>query len=292
MIRYLYPMFNLLLLFVTVFLTGCQANYKSIINSNPHLTATIISTEFFEHMVVTNRKSQISEVSREPIVIVIEGDGRPWRNRFQVTADPTPLKPMLLDWAANTSHALTYVGRPCYFRARQVTPPEALVRVTGVHLSSGCEAYWYTFGRYSSPVVESLLTVIDELEPKQCKIILGHSGGGTLAMLIGRRLNSVGAVVTLAGNLNVTKWVQNHNYTPLVGSLDPALEPVLEEGVKQIHVGTRNDSEVLVDWIEQEAKRQSAQIVFWSVPNHSEWQSVWPQLDVLIDNLKKVKLCD
>jgi len=51
--------------------------------------------------------------------------------------------------------------------------------------------------------------------------LIGYSGGGTLAVLIGERLQSTAAVITVAGNLDIEEWARHHDYLPLDQSLNP-----------------------------------------------------------------------
>ncbi len=48
-------------------------------------------------------------------------------------------------------------------------------------------------------------------------------------------------VVTIAANLDTDVWARSHGYSPLAGSLNPSLEPVLAERVAEYHyVGGRD----------------------------------------------------
>ncbi len=53
--------------------------------------------------------------------------------------------------------------------------------------------------------------------------LIGYSGGGTLAVLIAERLDSVASVVTVAANLDTDTWTEHHKYLPMSQSLNPAL---------------------------------------------------------------------
>jgi pimeloyl-ACP methyl ester carboxylesterase len=75
-------------------------------------------------------------------------------------------------------------------------------------------------------------------------VLFGHSGGGTLATLLATRIPQTRALVTIAPNLDVGRWVDLHGYTPLEGSLDPAREREFPTGIFQVHwVGSR-DTEI------------------------------------------------
>jgi pimeloyl-ACP methyl ester carboxylesterase len=73
--------------------------------------------------------------------------------------------------------------------------------------------------------------------------LLGHSGGGTLAVLLAARMppGTITRVVTVGANLDVAAWSSHHGYSPLSGSLDPAREPPLPANVEVVHfVGGRD----------------------------------------------------
>jgi hypothetical protein len=54
----------------------------------------------------------------------------------------------------------------------------------------------------------------------------------------------VGAVVTVAGNLDVAAWAAHHGYTPLADSLDPASLPDLRPEIRQVHFTGGRDTRV------------------------------------------------
>ena len=60
-------------------------------------------------------------------------------------------------------------------------------------------------------------------------------------MLLAERFKQTRAVVTVAGNLDPDRWVAQHGYSPLVGSLNPARRPPLPSHILQLHfVGGRD----------------------------------------------------
>ena len=67
------------------------------------------------------------------------------------------------------------------------------------------------------------------------------SGGGTLAWLMATRVPETTGAVTIAANLDIEDWARIHDYSPLEGSLNPALAPALLPAVDQQHcVGGRD----------------------------------------------------
>ena len=58
--------------------------------------------------------------------------------------------------------------------------------------------------------------------PRHAEILLiGHSGGGTLAALLESRVEGVVGVISVAGNLDIDAWAEVRGYDPLDGSLNP-----------------------------------------------------------------------
>lgn len=158
--------------------------------------------------------------------IYIEGDGQPFVTSAEAAQDPTPQRTPMRDLLQRDPAGGLYLGRPCYF---------------GTAASPECHYRYWTSARYSEEVVASMARVARRSAANRPLILIGHSGGGTLAVLLAERLPNVVAVVTLAGNLDVAGWAAHHGYTPLDESLDPACRPPLPAHILQLHaVGGRD----------------------------------------------------
>ena len=147
--------------------------------------------------------------------VYLEGDGTPWVYRVIVTPDPTPRRPLMLGLMSLDDAPSIYVGRPCY---------------NGTSGASGCDDTLWTSARYSATVVDSMAKAIRVIARRggySALRLFGHSGGGTLALLLAPRLEGVLDVVTVAGNLDIEAWTRHHGYSPLRDSLNPASEPAL-----------------------------------------------------------------
>ena len=155
-----------------------------------------------------------SRPPRDLLLVFIDGDGSPWIDGGRrISADPTPRFPLALDLALETSGSVLYLGRPCYF-ALQRQPV--------------CSPALWTSRRYSSEVVASLVAAASRYAAAgrfRRILLIGYSGGGALAALMTRTLPGTVGLVTIAGNLDPEAWAKSHDYLPLTGSLDPALEP-------------------------------------------------------------------
>ena len=195
--------------------------------------------------------------------VYIEGDGVAWRSRRIKSNDPTPRNPLMLRLMSTDPANTLYVGRPCYF---------------GLVPNPDCNPDVWTYSRFSNAVVSSMAAIIRRHASAYGSVaIIGHSGGGALAMLIAGQLRDVDAVVTIAGNLDTEKWITHHGYTALHGSRNPATQPSLPATVRQLHLVGGKDKvipPVLVDdWI---ARQPSAQRWLFEDFNHSCcWQNSW-----------------
>jgi pimeloyl-ACP methyl ester carboxylesterase len=200
--------------------------------------------------------------------VYLDGDGSPWRNRYTVAIDPTPRRPLMLRLMAYDPHASLYLGRPCYH---------------GQHTEPGCSPLLWTTRRYGPEVLDSLAAALanhlaDHSYPEL--VFIGHSGGGTLAMLLAERFAQTRAVLTLAANLDIDAWTALHDYSPLSGSLNPASRAPLPARIAQLHLAGADDSNVPAALIEPVVRRQPC-AEFRVLTGHDHfccWEREWPQL--------------
>ena len=164
--------------------------------------------------------------------VFIEGDGRPWSaSGRRRTSDPDPRRWLALELAAQTPGNVLYLGRPCYLGSAALPP---------------CTAFRLDrCARYSSTVVDSLAAAIENFRHERAPgpvVLVGYSGGGVLAVLLGPRVPATTAILTIAANLDVDSWTAWHHYAPLAGSENPltlvARSPTVP--LEQHLVGTRD----------------------------------------------------
>ena len=138
----------------------------------------------------------------------------------------------MLQMMARDAAPAIYLGRPCYH---------------GTVSEASCRPWVWTHGRYSESVVASMAAALEKIiEKYQIKVLalIGHSGGGTLAMLLAERIRQTRMLVTLAGNLDIDQWTSRHGYSPLTGSLNPAHRPSLPRPIVQFHFTGKQDTNV------------------------------------------------
>jgi len=185
-----------ILMLLGLLITACSTPIQVKGSSHDHF--------LFSHPAKTN------SVTTYVTMVYIEGDGVPWIARgTQPAKDPTPFHPLAYNLFKKTPEAAWYVTRPCYNRVRD----------------SSCSNQLWTNDRYSEEIVASMTSVIQTAllkHPSQKLVLVGYSGGGTLAVLIAPRIQQVIGVITVSGNLDITAWTTLHGYQPLTGSLNPA----------------------------------------------------------------------
>ena len=124
------------------------------------------------------------------------------------------------------------LGRPCYFETRADT---------------GCSPLLWTYRRYAPEVVASMAAALRGFlaeHPFPHVVLIGYSGGGVLAWLVASHIPQATAVVTIAANLDIDAWAKLHAYTPLAGSLNPALLPALPVSIHELHFTGGQDDNV------------------------------------------------
>lgn len=203
-----------------------------------------------------------------PLNVYIEGDGTPYLDRWTVSADPTPTRPLMLRLMALDAGPALWVGRPCY---------------VGLATDPPCTPFDWTLDRFSERVVDSMAAVIEQarMTVGASRLHLyGHSGGATLAVLLARRLPAARCVVTLAGNLDPDAWADRHAYTRLRGSLNPATQGPLPSSVEQAHFAGARDRVLPPDLVEQAARRLGADhvVVLAGVSHVRGWEKQWPAI--------------
>ena len=147
------------------------------------------------------------------LTIYIEGDGLAWLSEAMPSANPTPLVPTGFRMAIHDQqhHPIVYLARPCQC---------VLNKEWG-----GCRQAYWTDLRFSPAVIEAMSQAIDVLKKEYHAkhiVLVGYSGGGTIATLIAARRSDVMQLTTVAAILDINVWVRSQGLTPLYGSLNPA----------------------------------------------------------------------
>jgi dienelactone hydrolase len=200
--------------------------------------------------------------------VYVEHDGTPWIEHTRVAADPTPRTPVALELMARDAGPRLYLGRPCYF-----APPD----------EPRCTPILWTHRRYSAEVVRSMVAALRAFVSEQQYeriVLIGYSGGGTLAWLMAGEVPETVEVVTIAANLDTDYWSSVHGFSPLTGSLNPALQPALSPGISQIHYVGSRDSNVppAVSASFARSHPQARIVVIADFDHRCCWIDRWPRL--------------
>jgi hypothetical protein len=208
------------------------------------------------------------------LYVFIEGDGSPWSaDGRQPERDPTPHRALALELAVRTPRSVMYLGRPCYFSARS---------------DAACRPAVWTSERYSASIVASLVRVVNRfVEDHACRrvILIGYSGGGTLAVLMAPYIPSTAAVVTIGANLDVAAWSSWHGYLPLEGSLNPAAQAPLNADIRQWHMVGGRDL-IVPEGVSRRYLDTLRQEQIWRFPSYDHaccWVEQWPTILARID---------
>lgn len=235
---------------------------------------TVWGTSFPHRVYFNNIKTSSGNLH-----VYIEGDGLPWLRSDLVSSDPTPRTPLMLRLMAQDREPAIYLGRPCYFGFSQTQP---------------CNAWWWTDGRFSPEVVDSMATALARLMSRRqdaAVVLIGHSGGGALAMLLAARSIKITAVVTLAGNLDTEAWTRQHHFRELSGSLNPALMATLDERITQLHLQGGKDQNIPPELVSRFAARQPHAHfkIYPEFNHHCCWEEKWPEILQMFSNQAHVE---
>jgi len=220
--------------------------------------------EGFRHVVYF---AQIDRAA-DALHVYVEHDGTPWIGVARVSDDPTPRTPFALELMARDHGPRLFLGRPCYFEGRR---------------DSGCSARMWTQRRYAPEVVASMAAALQAFlakHPYGNVVLIGYSGGGTLAWLLASRVPQTTAVVTIAANLDTQAWTTLHDYSPMNGSLDPVREPALPKSISHVaYVGDRDTNVPPTIVRSFAANHPEAKVIEIATFDHTCcWIERWPEL--------------
>ena len=222
---------------------------------------------------------QASNLPSNTMRIYIEGDGFAWRTPSQPSADPTPIRPTMLELAAEDGAPnVIYLARPCQY-----------IR------TSACRTALWTSDRFSSEVLASYQSVLDQLRQtrgaKHFELV-GFSGGGVIAALLATTRNDIRNLRTVSTPIDIRIWAKTKKFSQLHGSLNPAdfLEPLSR--LPQIHFWGGKDTVVPLSVIENYQDRlpengRCSAIHQEPANTHDQgWRSEWRHLLTLIPQCK------
>lgn len=207
------------------------------------------------------------------LVVYIEGDGRAWESLTEVSSDPTPRHPRVLELAVQDPAAnVAYLARPCQY----LPTNEGFT----------CSPFFWTLSRYADFIIASLDTAIDSLKREAGAThvrLVGVSGGGTLAVLVAAKRDDVTGIVTVGANLDHDLWTERLGLTPLVDSLNPIEITEMVEDIPQVHFLGAEDEVVTRAEIDSFVAHMTddSRVEIVVVPGYDHiccWAERWPAL--------------
>jgi predicted alpha/beta hydrolase family esterase len=263
---------KIVLIIVSLLLIACQHTPSFVLLSSG-LHQRVITTSSHQHLLL----EQTAIAARQQLHVYIEGDGIPWRSRKKIAQDPTPKSPLMLELMRKDTNPSLYLGRPCYFNRAEFGLSDQL-----------CSPPLWTNARYSEEVVASMIAALrivlaEAAEPYKNITLIGHSGGGTIAMLMAQQMPEVNQLVTIAANLDVQAWAEHHHFSPLTESMSPAQQIRVANPTRQLHFAGGRDEQVPSKPVEEFLAKIGQSLIVFPELGHHGWGEVWGSLLVKIN---------
>lgn len=213
-------MLKLLLIFSCLSLAGCISSTPIPTPELRALQAAQLAKKagWNEHTIDTSLftlKAYGSSASSKTkiLTIYIEGDGLAWLSEDSPSNNPTPMVPTGLNMAVHDqkNKPIAYLARPCQFVFKEAWRT--------------CRQDYWTNLRFSPDVIHAMNQAVEYLKQyyhAQKIVLIGYSGGGTIATLLSANRQDVMQLITVAAILDIDHWVRQEHLTPLYGSLNPA----------------------------------------------------------------------
>lgn len=229
--------------------------------------SSVIEKSTFQHRLYINQAAY-RFANKKVLHVYLDGDGTPWRQQRWVAKDPTARNPLILELMALDKHPAILLGRPCYY---------------GFNLDQTCHYKFWTSHRYSKAVRDSLVKALQQWLFKhhyQQVILIGYSGGGTLAALMAPHIAQTVKLITVAANLDVAAWSHYHGYQGLKDSLNPIEQPVLKATITQLHLAGAEDETVPPEVVKAYSdKQKKAYLKVYNGFDHTCcWLKIWSKV--------------
>lgn len=257
-----------------LFLAGCAAPAHERIGASREAVANWGAARGFASEEIAAGDFRLFALRRprspSPLLTVyLEGDGAPWPSLYQPPPDPTPARPLaLLLAASDPAPAVAYLGRPCqYLDARPL---------------GDCDVSYWSRRRFAEEAVRAMDLALERLKEEsgaQRLRLIGHSGGGVMALLLAQRRNDVERIVTLAAPLALALWTREQGLSPLEGSLDPMTLTAGASWPQAVHFAGAQDRVVPAAVIAGFVRAHGGRLEI--VPGYDHdccWTRDWPRL--------------
>lgn len=204
--------------------------------------------------------------------VYIEGDGRAWASKYQLSDDPTPANPVALKLAAvDLSDDIAYIARPGQYS------PSGL---------PNCNSKYWSDARFAPEVVESIDKIISKLKERSgAKYVelVGYSGGGAIAVLVTARRRDVKVLRTVAGDLNTDLFCTLHHVSPMISSLNPLdVAQQIKMNPQRHFVGSMDTivpRSIVGSFVKMEGDTDDKRITVVDGVSHNQgWEKHWREL--------------
>ena len=112
--------------------------------------------------------------------------------------------------------------------------------------------------------------------------LIGFSGGGAAAILIGARNKNVNTILTIAGNLDIAAFTKHHHLNPMKGSLNPMDYTAQVQNIPQLHISGGADrivpSFIAQNFIEQITTGCAKHQIIKKAEHNNYWDLYWPEI--------------
>lgn len=260
-------------------LLSCSAPTK---NQPPRSTLRVISTasqagfylqRYQTHSFLLSAYEHLPPSPGEVVHVYIEGDGNSWKTKYRLSDNPTPRQPLALKLAILDPHShVVYISRPCQYTPHDLDPK--------------CSPKYWSSHRYAPEVIQAMNEVLTQIKEKTKNtnfVLIGFSGGASVACLVAAQRQDVSGLITIAGDLNHETLNQYHQTSPLAGSLNPIVIAPQLKNLPQHHWNGTNDR-IVPTWIAQDfAKKVNnpacVQVhTLKGVSHHKGWEKQWKEI--------------
>lgn len=244
------------------FLVACQAPLKLSAYASGTLQPVTLPAEAFSLQALVPPKGIYRHLR-----VYIEGDGHAWATASQPSTDPTPYTSLMLTLAAQDTAPAAYLARPCQF----IQGP-------------ACDVAVWTGSRFAEPQIHAMDVALSLLKQRygvERFELVGHSGGGAVALVLAGRRNDIGQVQTLAGNLDPARWVQWHRLAPLAQPVVPLDYQGRLRSIPQRHYVGLHDPVMppaIAESYSTLLKGKCVEVVKVSATHNEGYQAVWGRL--------------
>jgi len=273
------------LIFPLIVLIAINSCASTTLKSNLLTALKIVNGNTFENYIYETEKFNIFSFRRltktsDTINVYIEGDGRSWIDRSTISPNPTPSNPAVLRLAVlDDSPNVLYFARPCQY--------------VNLKFETNCSKQTWTSHRYSLDVIEAYNEILNHLKKnnKNFKFnLIGHSGGGAVAVLVAATRNDIKSIRTLAANLDHVELNREKNVSQLNGSLNPIDFAKKISFLPQVHYQGMHDK-IIPQWVAKKFVKYSnnscvSLMSLIEVDHEDGWEDFWR------DNYKIIPKCN